>query len=477
MGKSKDKIRVKFCGYNSENVTGSQTLIECGESKEKVLVECGLIQDNVSLLKQYQLNSAKFAFKPKELKYVFVGHNHADYCAMIPRLYKEGCTAQIIVPEGFKALYKEMCLDSANIMARDSEDLSKRLKKDYFPIYTPEDVYNSMNYIRECKVEEKIKMDDNIEVQFLPSGHIFGACQVILWIKNGNSTKKLGFTSDLGNISLPQYYIDEFKPIQSANLLVGETTYSDKKRSVNKKDRDKDLEKLESVIENTCVDAHGSILIPVFALHRLQSMITFLYDIFSKKENFDIPIYVGTPLGTRITKVIENELKGENKEKLNTVLAWKNIHFCKDFEELQGLLKKDEPAIYCCSSGMMNAGYSVYVASQLLPHAKNNIVFCGYSAEGTLAWKIKQKKTKTITIDGRPVPSRCGVINLTSMSSHMQHDDLLHYYSQYNYDKVALVHGNFKDKCVFAKELENEISKKNRTGKVVSVNKSTEILL
>lgn len=93
MGKAKDKIRVKFCGYNSENVTGSQTLIECGESKDKLLVECGLIQDNVSLLKQYQLNSAKFSFKPKELKYVFAGHNHADHCAMIPRIYKEGCTA------------------------------------------------------------------------------------------------------------------------------------------------------------------------------------------------------------------------------------------------------------------------------------------------------------------------------------------------------------------------------------------------
>lgn len=63
------------------------------------------------------------------------------------------------------------------------------------------------------------------------------------------------------------------------------------------------------------------------------------------------------------------------------------------------------------------------------------------------------------------------------MSSHMQYEHLLKYYSEYKFDKIALVHGNFKDKCAFAKTLQDEISKKNNTGKVIAVNKSTEILL
>ena len=45
------------------------------------------------------------------------------------------------------------------------------------------------------------------------------------------------------------------------------------------------------------------------------------------------------------------------------------------------------------------------------------------------------------------------------------------------YGKIALNHGNFKDKCEFGKELQEEISKRNRTDKVIIVNKSTEILL
>jgi hypothetical protein len=42
MGKNKSRIRVTF-GHNSENVTGSYTLIECGQSGKKILIDYGLI--------------------------------------------------------------------------------------------------------------------------------------------------------------------------------------------------------------------------------------------------------------------------------------------------------------------------------------------------------------------------------------------------------------------------------------------------
>ena len=62
----KDKIRVSF-GHNSENVTGSYTLIECGSSGKNILVDFGMIQENVSLLKEYQLNGKRPHFKPKDI--------------------------------------------------------------------------------------------------------------------------------------------------------------------------------------------------------------------------------------------------------------------------------------------------------------------------------------------------------------------------------------------------------------------------
>ena len=130
---------------------------------------------------------------------------------------------------------------------------------------------------------------------------------------------------------------------------------------------------------------------------------------------------------------------------------------------------------------MLSSGFAVGIAEKLLPSAKNILMFVGYSVENSLSWKIKQKKTKTVTINGKSIPSRAKVINLASFSSHMSRDDLIRYYSGGMgtglYGKICLQHGNFKDRCEFAEDLQKEISKRNRTDKVVVVNKSTEILL
>ena len=67
------------------------------------------------------------------------------------------------------------------------------------------------------------------------------------------------------------------------------------------------------------------------------------------------------------------------------------------------------------------------------------------------------------------------IVDLKSFSSHMQHYDLLNYYSNINTQKVYLIHSNQNDKIQFKEELENEISRKNKTTKVIAVNRSTVI--
>ena len=81
-------------------------------------------------------------------------------------------------------------------------------------------------------------------------------------------------------------------------------------------------------------------------------------------------------------------------------------------------MSNNSPKVFVAPSGMMTAGYSVYIGQELLPHSNNAIIFCGYSSEGSLARKIKDKKTKTITIDGKSIHSRCQVTVLKTFSSH-----------------------------------------------------------
>lgn len=474
--KKKDRIRVSFVGSNSEEVTGSCTHVRT--KNEQILLECGLYQSCTTPLNDYKVNSAKLDFKPREIDFIFALHMHIDHIGRIPMLYAKGCTAKIIAPKGTYDIAKELLLDCAHINGKDADYIGKRAGKFIPPLFTDEDVFNCLEYWTEYDIEEKTRLSENIEFNFLPSGHILNSTQLELWIKDGSTTKKIGYTSDLGNVKIPKYYTNTFKPIQNCNLLIGETTYSRKDRVSSIKDRDKDLEKMENIIKHVCLGNRGKVLIPVFANDRCQNILTYLYDIFGEDDNFHVPIIVDSPMAIKITKLYENLIiDSDELAKFKRVLNWKNLSFAKEYKDSKCLMGSDKPMIILSCGGMLSAGRAVTWAGHLLGKNKNHIMFCGYSPENSLAGKIKKGKQKTVKIDGKNVSNKCDTTDLRSFSSHMQYDELLKYYSSVNCEKVALVHGNFQDKCEFAKDLQSEISKKNKTHKVVCVNKSTEIIL
>jgi len=467
MSKSKEKIRVSF-GYNSEQVTGSHTLITLPHSKKKILIDYGLSQGG-TLLEEYRDNTKKPNFKPKDIDYIILTHLHIDHSGRIAQLYAQGCTAPLFVAEGASDIYKALALDSANICMKDAESLEKKFGREFPPVITDDDVYNSLNYLKELPVGEKIEIDEYITIKLTYNHHIFSSVSITLWLKNGSSTRKIIVTGDLGNTAVPQYYVEDFTPFESANLLIGECTYATEERNAGPKERRKDLEKIR-----TLPDVKGRVLIPAFAYGRSPMILTMLYE---QLKDADIQVIYASPLGTKLLDIYKKKYP-----ELDDVMKWDKLKILSSFTQLESELADQKGhKIFVCPSGMLNAGYSVYVATQLLPHSADLICFCGYSAEGTLAHKIRQKKTKTIAIDGKNIHSRCQVMNLVSLSSHMQHRELLALYSQKDgqtqYDKIALVHGNQNDKIEFAKELQEECSKHNRTTKVIATNKSTEITL
>lgn len=475
MGKKKDKIRVRFIGKNSDDVTGSCVLIEMGNYK--ILLEFGLYQ-SCNIKEDYKINNRRLEFRPSEIDYIFVMHSHADHSLLLPRLYANGCKARIITPKGAKTLFSVMGMDSAFIMSRDVETLARNYKMNVNPIYTSEDVTETLKYFDEYGFEDVIKLNDNISFRFVPSGHIINSAQLELWLTDGNHTSKILYTSDIGNVSVPKYYSNTFRPVDHANIVIGETTYGDTIRSATMKDREKDLEKIRSVVETVCLDNNAKVLIPVFALDRAQNILTHLYDMFGSDSSFNVPILIDSPLTVRITNLYESLLDGESLEKFNEVMQWKNIRLITNYEESLKWQNKKEPAIILAASGFMTNGRSLQWAKTLLPNSKNHILFVGYSSEGSLASRIKNGKAqKTISIDKKPIANRCGITSLNSFSSHIQRDDILKYYSDINCEKVCLVHGEMKSKCTFGKDLQSEIQRKNKTSKVVIINKSSEILL
>lgn len=472
MGKRKNAIRVDFSnGDAAQHVTGSCVHLESDDFS--IILECGLSQSN-NLRRDYATNREKFKFKTKDVDYVFCMHAHADHCARIPLLYKRGCKATLILPENTSRIYHDMNMDSAHIMQRDAEQLSYFMGKTVEPLYEEKDVQNSIDHIREYPIGEKITLNEHISFRFVPSGHIICGTQLELWLTTGNTTKKIIYTSDLGNNLLEKNYVEKFEPLEKCDLLICETTYGDADRQVaNTALRKKDLEKLKTVIDYEVLEKKHRILIPVFALDRLPEILTELYKIYGHDENFNVPILIDTPLGLKHIKTYFNILPEDKKELLTEVFNWYNINQIGDFSESKAWASSRRPYIVLASSGMLTAGRSLVYAENMINDFDSHVIFCGYATEGSISYKIKHpKENKFIDINGKKLRNRCGVTDLHSFSSHMQYPELLKYYSNINCNQVALVHGQMETKIKFAAALRNEYTKKNKTTKVTIINAS-----
>ena len=471
--KTKEKISVKFCGGNAWDVTGSMIYIET--PNRRILLECGLWQSTGSTLENWKINARKFEFRPNKLDYVFSCDRHVDHTGLIPRLYASGATCLIIAPRGSKPIAEILMRDSAKIIAGDAASLSEKLGREYVPFYLDSDVDAALRYWTEYD-DEIVTLDEFVKFRFTPSGHIPFARQLELWITEGNITKKIVYTSDLGNIHLPKPYTKPFKSVfgQRSDIVIAESTYAHEEKIANKKMRKKDLEKLRMVIEQTCVEKQRRILIPSFALARTQEIATVLYNLFSK-EDFDIPIYIDSPMAQNISRVYCDVLEKEAAEEWRDVLAWKNIHFVGDYIESKELRDSGKPCIVIASSGFMVAGRSVAWCASLLPNANDRIVTIGYAPPGSMAYTIKQGKQKTISISGKRYANRCQITNLGSFSSHIQRDSIIKEYGEVNAEKLFLVHGDMDGRNSVKPEIEKELSNNNLSTKVVVVQKNMTV--
>lgn len=471
--KSKNKINIKFCGGNAWDVTGSMTYIET--PNRRILLECGLWQSTGSTLENWKINSRKFDFKPNKLDYVFSCDRHIDHTGLIPRLYASGATCPIIAPRGSKPIAEILMRDSARIIAGDAASLSEKLGREYIPFYLDSDVDTALGYWTEYD-DEIVTLDEFVKFRFSPSGHIPFARQLELWITEGNVTKKIVYTSDLGNIHLSKPYTKPFKSVfgQRADIVIAESTYAHEEKIANKKMRKKDIEKLRMVIEQTCVEKGRRILIPSFALARTQEIVTIIYDMFANEE-FDIPVYIDSPMAQKISSAYCDILESNALEKWKSVLAWKNLHFVGDYIESREIRDSEKPCIVIASSGFMVAGRSVAWCASLLPHVDDRVVTIGYAPPGSMAYTIKQGEQKTISVAGKRYANRCQITNLGSFSSHIQRDSIVTLYGKINAEKLFLVHGDMDGRISVKPEIEAELSKNNLSTKVVIVQKNMEV--
>lgn len=447
-------------------------------------VEMGGIQEGHTVLANYNMNKKMLSeIKFKNLEYIFVCHDHYDHIGMIPAAFARGSNAKVIVPNGSTSILREMWMDSVHIMQRDCEALMKKSDKAYYPFYTEEDVQIALAHIEEYSSNEIIQLTNELSFRYSPAGHIMLSQQLELFITLNNHTSKVLVTSDLGNLVTEdkRVFVENLKRVEKANVIIAESTYGLRNKRNKKKDLEKDLEKIKSVIEQFCVHNNNRVLIPTFSLDKTAVMLWYLYQMFGHDENFKVPILVDSPLAIRLLgcySSILKEFNDERSEKFEEMMSWKNIRLVNEYTDSAAAMEDKNAKVIISSGGMLQSGRSVTWAQHIIPRSNDCILFAGYCGEDTLGWKIKHaKEQKTITVNNKAVANRCQVVELLSFSSHMQHDDLVNYYKGIVADKIYLLHGDEAARTELKEDLQEALSKMCKSTKVSIVNKSTVIRL
>lgn len=457
-GKGTSRPYVQFLGNSAIDVAGSLNLLRF--KRYCLILDTGWAQGFDVMTSYRQNKEAVKKVKCKEIDYIVLTHCHLDHHGLCPALFAKGCHAHIYAPQGSISFIKLMWEDSLKIHLQDCQKLQSKHGIKANPLYSPADIENALNRIIEVPYNAPYQINDSITLTYYPAGHILHSAQVYLELKEGNIIKRVGYTGDIG--LKPQPYTEFIEPLPFCNLLIGESTYSTPTRPDKARDRAKDIEKIQSVVEQ-----FDRILIPCFSLQRTQVMLRLLYQlsVFEKR-----PIYLDSPLASKFCAMWNN---------VDEDCTWQEImskvKVIDSYESSIALQESNEPCIIISASGFLQGGRIMNHLKASLDKSSTCIVFCGFAGENNLASQIKAGQ-KEVNIDGTIVKNKANIVELRSFSSHASYEELMQYYAEdTRYDKLALHHGNFEPKVAFANTLQNNLIAQGKSSRVIAVNADSKI--
>ncbi|KPA10524.1 metallo-beta-lactamase, partial [Candidatus Magnetomorum sp. HK-1] len=261
------------------------------------------------------------------------------------------------------------------------------------------------------------------------------------------------FSGDLGPKITPilcKPDIPEF-----CDLLILESTYGDRVHS----DRTQRISQLGKILNHALSD-EGKVFIPAFALGRSQELIYEMDRLFTDtqwqtqfpKLTKKIPVFIDAPLGTEITKIYSNLSEYWDKEALDLLkhgdhpIDFDHLYVVESHHHHKKLLETNGPAIIIAGSGMCTGGRILNHLKLGLDDYKNDVLFVGYQAYGTLGrdiLKYSQRQNGYVKIENEHVDIKANVYQLSGYSAHADQNDLLDWVNHMDEKPgaIKLVHG------------------------------------
>jgi metallo-beta-lactamase family protein len=448
-------MQIQFLGA-ARTVTGSKHLVTTSKGK-KILLDCGFFQgrgkDNDTL-------NRNLKFNPVEVDVLILSHAHIDHSGNVPNLVKQGFKGKIYCTAATKELCQVMLLDSAHIQESDIKYLNKRRKKQELPmlspIYSATDVDNAIDLMQTVAVGKEFVIDKDISFHFTDSGHILGSVSVHLTVKHSGTVTNISFSGDIGRYN--DLILKSPQEFRQADYILCESTYGNRLHD----DTGNARQRLLEVVNKTCVEKRGKLIIPAFSLGRTQEIVYTLDQFKTEGKLPPINVYVDSPLAVDATLIMRKHREFYNAEILEYMktdpdpFGFSNLFYVRKAEDSKKLNDSKEPCIIISASGMIEAGRIKHHLKNNIGNSNNTILMVGYCSPNSIGGRL-MNGDKTVKIFGNEYEVKAEVQTISSFSAHADYEEMIQYLKcqdAVKLKKLFLVHGEYEVQQEFKSKLE-----------------------
>jgi Cft2 family RNA processing exonuclease len=309
-----------------------------------------------------------------------------------------------------------------------------------YPLYSVRDVKELDRHILlmpHAQTRTLQKGNDEINITFFSSGHVIGASSVLV----AHKRRTLFFSGDV--LFRDQKILKgALWPKKNVDVVISETTRGNHKRS-REFSYQSEIDRLIERMGNT-IQFGGSVLIPAFALGRMQEILKILYGARARNDlPPNIPIFC-SGLGLGLVddfEIASKKLKCVDfRSKILRDLKVKSFKNAK-FDRFG---QPPQPSIFVLSSGMLVENTPAYLtAANLAGESKNSILFVGYCDPLTPGGELlaHKKNTNFYFKALRTFVKVEANIEQFDLSGHADREDLLEYILRFDPRTIVLTHG------------------------------------
>jgi metallo-beta-lactamase family protein len=420
-------VKVHFLGA-AGTVTGSKFLLETRAGN--ILIDCGMFQG----LKELRLlNWEPFPFPPGEIDLILLTHGHLDHTGFLPRLSREGYKGKIVATAPTLAIARVILEDSAQIQEEEAKQTNEEDSGTHhpaLPLYTIQDAEEAINMFNAVEPGEWVEFNENIKYRFQLNGHIIGSSFIELEVFG----KIFLFSGDVGRDE--DTLLEPPKRPQWADYLFLESTYGN--RLHPREETDLILEKaIQDVIKKK-----GNLIIPSFAVERMQTLMVKLWQLYKAKKIPAIPIFVDSPMGNNVLAIFQNFSSWHKFSLQEFIEMQKHFHIISSYRDTWKTIDDKRSKVIIAGSGMITGGRVLTYLRYLIEDERNTVLIVGFQAEGTRGRQLLEGAHE-IKIFGKYCEVKAELLHIQSLSAHADQNELLEWISEIKNipEKVFLIHG------------------------------------